>query len=40
MVGDYKDPEIKGIIPRAFDHVIQAIQTCEDRKYVVRASFI
>ena len=27
MVGDYKDPYIKGIIPRAFDHVIQAIQT-------------
>lgn len=27
MVGDYKDPEIKGIIPRAFDHVIQAIHT-------------
>lgn len=27
MVGDYKDPEIKGIIPRAFDHFIQAIHT-------------
>ena len=22
MMGDYKDPEIKGIIPRTFDHVI------------------
>lgn len=40
MVGDYKDPEIKGIIPRTFDHVIAAIHTSENRKYVVRASFI
>lgn len=40
MVGDYKDPDIKGIIPRAFDHFIQAIQTSENRQYVVRASFI
>ena len=40
MVGDYKDPDIKGIIPRAFDHVINAIHTSESRKYVVRASFI
>lgn len=40
MVGDYKDPDIKGIIPRTFDHVIAAIQTSEDRQYVVRASFI
>lgn len=40
MVGDYKDPEWQGIIPRGFDHVITAIQTTEDRKYVVRASFI
>jgi len=27
MVGDYKDPEWKGIIPRGFDHVITAVQT-------------
>ena len=40
MVGDYKNPEIKGIIPRTFDHVIAAIHTSENRKYVVRASFI
>jgi kinesin family protein 3/17 len=40
MVGDYKDPEWQGIIPRGFDHVITAIQTSENRKYVVRASFI
>ena len=40
MVGDYKDPEIKGIIPRTFDHVIQSIQTSEEKQYVVRASFI
>jgi hypothetical protein len=25
MVGDYVDPEWKGLIPRAFDHVITAI---------------
>ncbi len=25
MVGDYKDPHLKGIIPRGFDHVITAI---------------
>ena len=40
MVGDYKDPDIKGIIPRTFDHVIAAIHTSEDRQYVIRASFI
>lgn len=40
MVGDYKDPEIKGIIPRAFDHIISAIHTSEERQYVIRASFI
>ena len=27
MVGDYKNQEWKGIIPRGFDHVINAIQT-------------
>lgn len=27
MVGDYTDPDWKGIIPRGFDHVITAIQT-------------
>jgi len=40
MVGDYKDQEWKGIIPRAFDHVITAIQTSESRRYMVQASFI
>lgn len=40
MVGDYKDPDVKGIIPRAFDHIISAIQVSESRQYVVRASFI
>ena len=40
MVGDYKDPEVKGIIPRTFDHVITAIKTSEEKQYVVRASFI
>lgn len=40
MVGDYKDPEWKGIIPRGFDHVIESISLSENRKYIVRASFI
>jgi len=40
MVGDYKDPEWKGIIPRGFDHVITAIQTSENKKYIVRSSFV
>lgn len=40
MVGDYKDPDWKGIIPRGFDHVITAIQTSDNKKYIVRASFV
>lgn len=40
MVGDYKDPDWKGIIPRGFDHVITAIQTSQNKKYIVRASFV
>jgi len=40
MVGDYKDPEVKGIIPRGFDHLITAIQISEGKKYVMRGSFI
>ena len=40
MVGDYKDPEFKGIIPRGFEHLIGAIHSDSERKYVMRASFI
>lgn len=40
MVGDYTDQEWKGIIPRAFDHVITAIQTSEAKHYMVQTSFI
>lgn len=40
MVGDYKDPEYKGIIPRGFEHLITAIHSDTVKKYVMRASFI
>ena len=30
----------KGIIPNAFDHVFRAIETSEDKKFLVRASFL
>ena len=34
------DDKNKGIIPNAFDHVFRAIETSEDKKFLVRASFL
>jgi hypothetical protein len=33
-------PELRGIIPRAFDYIFSSIQTYADRQYLVRASFL
>ena len=32
--------ENKGIIPNAFDHIFRAIETSEDKEFLVRASFL
>lgn len=41
MVGEPKDEVLKGIIPRAFNHIINIINTASsDRKYLVRCSYV
>ena len=41
MIGDPKDDNLKGIIPRAFHHIINIINTASsDRKYLVRCSYV
>eukprot|EP00742_Colponemidia_sp_Colp-10_P004246 GILJ01004530.1.p1 GENE.GILJ01004530.1~~GILJ01004530.1.p1 ORF type:complete len:795 (-),score=178.48 GILJ01004530.1:126-2510(-) len=40
MEGKDSPPELKGVIPRAFDHIFDAIQTTTNKQFLVRASFL
>lgn len=43
MIGDVDDDELKGIMPRAFEHIFSVISSNEGpngKKYLVRCSFI
>ena len=40
MEGAGSNDKLKGIIPNAFDHVFRAIETSEDKEFLVRASFL
>jgi hypothetical protein len=41
MMGDYNNPELRGIIPNAFSHIFGHIQNEEtNKKFLVRCSFI
>lgn len=41
MIGLPQDDVLKGIIPRAFHHIINIINTStQDRKYLVRCSYV
>ncbi|EDV29475.1 uncharacterized protein TRIADDRAFT_1085, partial [Trichoplax adhaerens] len=40
MQGVTDPPSQRGITPRAFDHIFEAIQTTEGTKYLIRASYL
>jgi len=40
MVGDPKSEALKGIIPRAFNHVMSVIEAAKDKKFLIRVSYI
>jgi hypothetical protein len=40
MQGVSKPPSHKGVIPRAFEHVFEAIETSQDKKFLVHASYL
>jgi len=40
MIGVAKDEELKGIIPRAFSHIIDVVNTTKDKKFLVRCSYM
>jgi hypothetical protein len=35
-----KDPNLKGIMPRAFDTIFKSIQSDTKKQYLVRASYL
>lgn len=40
MQGIENSPTQKGIIPRAFEHIFEAIATSDNSKYLVHSSFL
>ena len=40
MVGDFKDQENKGIIPRTFDYIFEQVKQDKEHKYNIVVSFI
>lgn len=40
MVGDPKNNEMKGIIPRAFQQIMNVIESTKDKKFLIRVSYI
>jgi Kinesin motor domain len=41
MIGDTSSAENKGIIPRAFQHIVKIISTCSTNlRYLVRCSYL
>ena len=40
MVGDFKDNENKGIIPRSFDYIFEQVKQDKEHKYNINVSFI
>ena len=40
MVGDFKDQENKGIIPRTFDYIFEQVKQDKEHKYNIMISFI
>lgn len=40
MVGQADNPDLQGIIPRCFGHVLQAISEAPDKEFLLRCSFL
>jgi len=40
MMGDPKSEYLKGIIPRAFAHIFGAIESADDKTFLIRCSYI
>jgi chromosomal replication initiation ATPase DnaA len=40
MVGDYRDKNQKGIVPRSFEYIFDNIKNDKDNKYTISLSFI
>ena len=39
-VGVKSDPELRGVLPRSFDHIFQHISQSVNQQYLVKASYI
>jgi len=40
MEGKLDPPELRGIIPRTFDHIYRVIEGTPSKQFLVRASFL
>ena len=40
VTGVRSDPELRGVIPNAFDHIFTHIQRTENEQFLVRASYL
>jgi kinesin family protein 3/17 len=40
MIGDPTSDVNKGIIPRAFDHIVNIISSSNDKNFLVRCSYL
>eukprot|EP01028_Stygiella_incarcerata_P007187 TRINITY_DN294_c0_g3_i2.p1 TRINITY_DN294_c0_g3~~TRINITY_DN294_c0_g3_i2.p1 ORF type:complete len:768 (-),score=265.94 TRINITY_DN294_c0_g3_i2:1667-3970(-) len=40
MAGDRSSPEMRGIIPNAFDHIFSSIQDSQEKTFLVRVSYL
>jgi hypothetical protein len=40
MLGVPSDEELKGIIPRSFSHIINIVESANDKKFLIRCSYI
>ena len=40
MVGVVNDENLKGIIPRSFEHIINIVNSANEKKFLLRCSYI
>jgi hypothetical protein len=40
MIGDINSEEHRGLIPRTFQHIMSVIENAEEKKFLVRCSYI
>jgi len=40
MVGKLEEPELHGIIPRSFKHILNVVAEASNKEFLIRCSFI